>query len=145
MSVLRPSVLVVDGYAPFLEAMDFCLPFFGYEPLLAPDEAVARQVLAAVRADVLLVDIGLPAYSGLGLCRRLGTAAGGVAIPVVLLSRLIDPEIVERAHAAGAAKLIGKPFLWSDLLDAIATATRVQPRPGDSVLPVACRADCPQF
>jgi CheY-like chemotaxis protein len=133
MSTARRTVLVVDEYAPFREAMDYCLPVFDLEPVVVADHAAALQLAAAVRVDVVLLDIGWPGLTGLQFCREItrGTVLQG--IPVVLLSPVIRPEIVDQARAAGAAKLVGKLFLWADLLEALAgamTPRRSEPAPG---------------
>ena len=64
------------------------------------------------RADVLLVDVGLPGMSGIELCRHLRQQAAGNSeyIPyIIIITGLRDPDSIAHAIEAGANDYIQKP------------------------------------
>jgi FixJ family two-component response regulator len=67
--------------------------------------------------DCIVTDIHMPGISGLELTKLL--SAGGSNIPVVLITARSDTNLEARAAAAGAARLLRKPFEISDLIKCI--------------------------
>lgn len=80
----------------------------------------ARAFLDAPRPDCpscLVLDVRLPGISGLDFQEQL--AAGGIAIPVVLMTGHGDIPMSVRAMKAGAVDFLPKPFRDQDMLDAV--------------------------
>lgn len=94
------------------------------------EEAVA--VVQRARPDVLLLDIRMPALDGIGVLRRLGTAAP----PTLVLTTFDDPEISYQAIVAGARGYLLKNVRSASLLEAIdalaAGGTYFQPAFGET-------------
>jgi CheY-like chemotaxis protein len=109
-------VLLIDDYAGFREAMDYCLPKFGYVVLSAPDAPTALALAANHAVDVALIDIGLPRFTGLAVCDAIRHDAKLAGVPIVVMTGLMSAEITARARAAGAAEVVAKPFQWPHLL-----------------------------
>lgn len=81
------------------------------------------QALAAVRhqpVDVILLDLILPGAGGLELLQRLRVSSPGV--PVVLMTGMPSPAMVERAFALGATGIVRKPFHAAELVEAVLAA-----------------------
>ncbi len=72
------------------------------------------------RPDLVVLDVKMPRLDGISAAEQI--AAGRIA-PVVMLTAFSQPELVERARAAGAMAYVVKPFTKADLLPAIAMAT----------------------
>ncbi len=109
-------VLVIDEYASFREAMEYCLPKFGYAGLSAGTFGEAATLAKDHRIDVVLLDIGLPSLSGLAACEAIRRDRQLAHAPVVILSGVITAGIVAEARAAGAVEVVSKPFQWPQLL-----------------------------
>ncbi len=81
----------------------------GHEPL-----GPARDGLEAVDAarvdtpDLYLFDIGMPRLDGLAAAEAL--AAEGLRRPVVILTGVEDPHLVDRSVASGVAAYLTKPI-----------------------------------
>jgi AmiR/NasT family two-component response regulator len=93
-----------------LIALGLCerLRALGHEPIGPAgdgDEAVglARQS----RPDVYLFDIEMPNVDGLEAAKQL--AAGGLRRPVVVVTGVDDPGLIERAIASGVSAYLTKP------------------------------------
>lgn len=98
--------------------------------------ASAYEFLSGYRPGApgcLVVDVRLPGMSGLELQERL--VAGGVTLPVIIMTGHGDIPMAVRAMRAGALDFIEKPFHDQALLDriheAIARSQRLQDEAGE--------------
>ncbi len=73
----------------------------------AGDGETALQLAKAMRPDVAVLDIRMPAKDGIEVAREL--VKGGVCA-AVLLTAYVLPEFVQRATEAGAFGYLTKPF-----------------------------------
>jgi response regulator NasT len=80
----------------------------------------AVRLAAQHRPDLVVLDVKMPRLDGISAAEQI--AAARIA-PVVMLTAFSQPELVERARAAGAMAYVVKPFTKADLLPAIAMAT----------------------
>ncbi|MGH8694306.1 MAG: response regulator transcription factor [Burkholderiales bacterium] len=78
------------------------------------------QSLPARRPDCVVLDIRMPGMTGFDVQARL--KAAHVAVPIIFITALDDPEDEPRAMRAGAAAFLRKPFGDEELLAAIAVA-----------------------
>lgn len=95
------------------------------------DEALARY--GALRPDVVLLDYRMPGAVGLSLLRQL--LATDPEARVVMCSGTGDPEVRQKAIAAGAADWVLKPIYSQALiarLREIVTRMPRAPRPRDA-------------
>jgi CheY-like chemotaxis protein len=114
----------VDGMATILIADDSAdirrlvrLTFDGrYALLAAEDGAEALELLRQHRPDVAILDVVMPALSGLQVCRLVRADPDLAAIRVIVISANASAE---PAYDAGADRFIAKPFSPSLLLVAV--------------------------
>ena len=116
------SLLVVDDHRVFAEALGMLLRTEGDIELLdvAPDAETALGIVGKRRPDVVLMDVDLPGMNGIAATREI--VAGRPETRVIVLTALMDPEVVEGAAAAGARGFISKQRAADDLLGAIRAA-----------------------
>jgi CheY-like chemotaxis protein len=128
-------ILVVDDdpilrqmVRDFLEVADLAV----WEAVDGPDAVVQA---AAVRPDVILLDIMMPGMDGYTVCRTLKDEPTTRAIPVIVLTASADPGLNRQAYAAGATACLTKPFRREALLAVVQTAlqgaARRKPRTGN--------------
>ena len=70
--------------------------------------------------DLVVTDIQMPGVSGFDLQRELHARSDRT--PVIMITALPQPDIVQRALAVGAKACLLKPFDGSSLITAIETA-----------------------
>jgi DNA-binding NarL/FixJ family response regulator len=121
-SSARPRVLLADDHAGVLTAL---------QRLLAPSCDVVGQVTVGtsvleeatrLRPDVVVMDISMPALSGLDACKQVKDATPDTN--VIILTAATDDEIRHRAYELGASGFVLKHRVVEDLVEAIHTAMR---------------------
>jgi DNA-binding NarL/FixJ family response regulator len=115
-------LLLVDDHRVFAEALGMLLRTEGDIEFLdvAPDAETALGIVQKRRPDVVLMDVDLPGMNGIAATREI--VASRPETHVIVLTALMDPEVVEGAAAAGASGFISKQRAAEDLLGAIRTA-----------------------
>jgi len=108
MTADMAHVLVVDDDARLRELLRRYLTEHGFTVATAADAREARQRLADLAFDLIVLDVMLPDGSGLDICRSLRDRK--LHIPVILLTAL--KEDVDRIIGLelGADDYLGKPF-----------------------------------
>jgi two-component system, OmpR family, response regulator MprA len=107
-------ILVVDDDAAVRDSLARTLRFEGYQVETAFDGA---QALASVRAgepDAVVLDVSMPVLDGLEACREL--RAGGVLVPVLMLTARDSVGDRVAGLDAGADDYLVKPFALQELL-----------------------------
>jgi DNA-binding NarL/FixJ family response regulator len=118
----RNRVLIVDDHAGFRATARRLLESEGWRVVgEAEDAASALIAAAALRPDVILLDIALPDADGIDLARRLATADGSAA-DVVLVSSRDRNAYGPRLAASAAVGFIAKGDLRSHRLRALLAA-----------------------
>jgi FixJ family two-component response regulator len=107
-------VILVEDDAGLRGALERVLRASGFE---AQSYASAEAALADRRlawADCLVVDLNLPAMSGLDLVDRV--RQHGVAVPTVLITAHDEPRVRDEVKSRGIEHFRAKPFLGSALV-----------------------------
>jgi CheY-like chemotaxis protein len=96
----------------------------GYDTVIARD-ALQTVALAAQRnPDLVLLDIMMPAGTGLGALEKLKLSNRTASIPVIILSGVTEAERIEQVRQRGAVAYLPKPVDEEALLAAVASALR---------------------
>jgi len=114
------QILVVDDEDALLRLATQRLADLGYVPVGFRSGAEALAAFAAhpERFDAVLTDERMPGLSGTELVRALHALRPG--IPILVLTGYTDADRVQRARAAGANAVLGKPLAEQDLARALA-------------------------
>jgi len=129
------SILVVEDDPVLCEVLKDGLEHEGYRVQTVAD---GRAAVAAVRSeppDLVVLDVMLPALSGLDVCRQLRSSGDGTPI-IMLTARGLETDRV-RGLRLGADDYLAKPFGFSELLariEAVLRHTPRSPRAGDRVV-----------
>ncbi len=107
-------VILVEDDAGLRGALERVLRAAGFE---SQSYASAEAALADHRlewADCLVVDLNLPAMSGLDLVDRI--RQHGVTVPTVLITAHDEPRVRDEVRRRGIQHFLAKPFLGSALV-----------------------------
>lgn len=121
-----PKILVVEDQQSVVAIVRYHLESAGMDGYFASDVQDGWRLLTNERPDAAVIDIGLPGADGWSLIEKLREDERFARLPVVVLTGLIEPDVVRRAASLGCAYL-SKPFAASALLGKIRDA--LQPGP----------------
>ena len=128
---MTAPVYLVDDDAAVRDALSLLLSTVGIDVRAFPGPEDFLSALSKLDPGCLILDIRMPAISGLKLQERL--TASGVAWPTVVISGHGDIEACRKAFRNGAIDFLSKPVDEQDLIDAI--------QKGQSALRRATEAD----
>jgi two-component system response regulator RegX3 len=120
----RPTVLVVEDEASFVEALNIGLGREGFDVHVATDGIEALDVFDRVRPDVVLLDVMLPRLSGIDVCRRLRLRSQVPIIMVTAKGGEIDTVV---GLEVGADDYVTKPYRIRELVARIRAVLRRSP------------------
>jgi two-component system nitrate/nitrite response regulator NarL len=110
--------LLVDDSEQFLRAATTSLGRNGLEVVgTATSSATAREQVASLEPDVVLVDVGLGEESGFDLVLTLVDAFPYLASRIVLISTRAADDYRELVEASPAVGFISKSDLSADAID----------------------------
>jgi len=116
-------VLVVDDEKDITSVVEEHFTSLGYQVDVANHGTAALVQAAALRPDVVLLDVNMPEVSGDELLNRL--LAIDPTVPVVMLTGNADEDLARSFLRRGALDFVAKPFKLSMLEQVIATAVAV--------------------
>jgi two-component system cell cycle response regulator DivK len=114
-------ILVVDDIEANIRLLQAKLQAEYYDVLTAHDGASALEIAARERPDLILMDIQLPAISGLEVTRWLKEDQDLESIPVVAITAFAMRGDEERIRDGGCAAYIAKPISVAHFLETVRT------------------------
>jgi two-component system cell cycle response regulator DivK len=107
---VKPRVLVIEDNEQNLYLVTFILEKHGCEVHAARDGHDGVSAAAAIRPDIILLDIQLPGMDGYEVARQLSQNRDLAAVPIVAVTSYAMAGDREKALAAGCAGYIEKPI-----------------------------------
>lgn len=107
-----PLILVVDDDPTMRMLARAALEKEGCTVEEAEDGADAISVLAAVKPDLILLDVMMPRMDGFSVCEQVRRLPGLERTPVCMMTGLDDTASIHRGYQAGATDFITKPINW---------------------------------
>ncbi|MCT7960166.1 response regulator [Laspinema sp. D1] len=110
-----PLILLVDDDRTTRMMLHRAMHNEGYRVVEASDGIEGLELYKQLKPDMVLLDAKMPGMDGFSCCTQIKAIAGGVGIPVLMITSLEDEDSVERAFEAGATDYITKPIHWAVL------------------------------
>ena len=110
---MSPKVLVVEDERVINDAVADRLRAEGFAVDQAYDGPGAVATYAAVRPDLVVLDVMLPGFDGLEVCRRIQADS---PVPVLMLTARDDEADILVGLAVGADDYLTKPFRMRELV-----------------------------
>jgi two-component system, OmpR family, phosphate regulon response regulator OmpR len=107
-------ILVVDDDKRIRELLVTYLGSNGYRVTAAANAAEARNAMAGLAYDVIVLDVMMPGENGLDFASSLRASSNGV--PILMLSARTDAVDRIKGLAQGSDDYLGKPFEPEELL-----------------------------
>ncbi|MBF0127530.1 MAG: response regulator, partial [Magnetococcales bacterium] len=132
------SLLVVDDEPINRQIIGEMLKELGHLVTLAESGYAALDRLREGRFDAVLMDLRMPDMDGVETIRRLrNLESPNGTIPVLVLTADVTLEAIDRSHAAGANRVLGKPLLMTALQQALTELQHGTAAPPPQPVPAA--------
>ena len=114
------TILLVDDNPDIQTVISLSLEHFGYEVICANNGEQAISLTASRKPQIAIIDYGLPDMDGIEVGKRiLQLTENDGQVLLILFSGSHDPDIKERADAAGFQTYIVKPIRINSLIEQI--------------------------
>lgn len=115
------KILIVDDDPSIIRLLAVYLKTAGFSQVRSlTDPRQALDECESFRPDLLILDVFMPRLSGFDVLEKLNARQGDYK--VLILTCLDEPATREKALAAGACGVLGKPFSRSQALARIREA-----------------------
>lgn len=121
---MNKRVLVVDDDAKTVELVKLYLNRDGYKVEVAYDGMEALRLAREVRPDLIVLDLMLPGYDGLQVCRTLRQESD---VPIIMLTARTTEEDKLKGLGLGADDYVTKPFSPRELAARVRAVLRRLP------------------
>ena len=132
MSSGKRRVLVVDDEVSIAEAVAARLRAEGFEVHLAHDGPSAVAAEAAIEPDVVVLDVMLPGFDGIEVCRRIQARR---PVPVLMVTARDDETDILVGLGVGADDYLTKPFSIRELAARVYALLRTVDRATEAARP----------
>ncbi|MDB9524953.1 response regulator [Oscillatoria sp. CS-180] len=113
---LTAQIMVVDDDPLVLKTLRSLLEPWGLGVTGLASPAQFWELLHATHPDLLVLDVEMPAFSGIELCQAVRTSPDWEDLPILFLTSHRDAETVQAIFRAGADDYISKPIVGPELL-----------------------------
>ena len=120
----KATILIVDDAPDNLKIAAELLQRIGFHTREANSGEAALESHAAVRSDLILMDLRMPGIGGVEAIRRLRER--DAQVPLIAFTASGFDDLQQEARAAGANDVLYKPYRESALLETIARFLDVQ-------------------
>ena len=110
------KILIVEDEAKIARCVQLELMHEGYEVQTAGDGLSGLQAAQSWQPDLLILDLMLPALSGIEVCRRLRAGEQTESMPILMLTAKDDVSDKVTGLDMGADDYMTKPFAIEELL-----------------------------
>ncbi|BAY49384.1 multi-component transcriptional regulator, winged helix family protein [Scytonema sp. HK-05] len=112
----QAKVMILDDDPVALELLSNLLQPWGFRVKTLQDPQQFWEVLTTTTPDLLLIDLEMPTYSGIDLCRVVRQDPKWGNLPILVVTAYTDLESIQQVFAAGADDFIGKPVVGPELV-----------------------------
>jgi DNA-binding response OmpR family regulator len=105
----RYKILIADDDPVMSATLSGVLAAQGYALVIARDAMQVVMFALKDQPDVILLDINMPAGTGLGALKRLKASTRTASIPILVLSGATAPDLGALVRAQGAMDFLPKP------------------------------------
>ena len=118
----EPTVLIVEDEEYVLEIENSILTDDGLRTILARNGSDGIQLAKIHRPDLILLDLMMPAVSGIDVLVALKADPATANIPILVVSARTGWGSIEETYRLGAIDFVAKPFEYDELLSRVRRA-----------------------
>jgi two-component system chemotaxis response regulator CheY len=116
---MSKTILIVDDSASLRQVVRMALQAAGHTVLEAGDGKAALAMLDGRNVDIAVCDINMPIMNGIEFLKAVKALPAYKFMPVLMLTTESSDKHKEAGKAAGAKAWMTKPFIPSQLVNAV--------------------------
>jgi len=105
-----PTVLIIEDHPAQAELVATIVSSLGYHCELASDGAKGLAMLRETHPVLILLDLNMPQFDGLGFLQRFKSSGEFSTVPVIVTTASQSIEVITKVCAMGARDFIPKPI-----------------------------------
>ena len=108
--LIRKKILICEDDSSLLNIYNFVFKKEDVDILTLPD---GRELFSTAKRQVpslIILDLMMPEKDGLTALKELNSDPVTASIPVIVVSAVVQPEMVSQAKKLGAKEFLEKPF-----------------------------------
>ncbi len=123
------TIILVEDDLEMVKVYGAMLEGEGFDVVVAKDGLIALRMLAAVKPDVVVLDLTMPKFNGADVLKHIRSTPVLQAIPVIILTRahMTMASLTQQAEAIGADRALLKssctPIRLIGLIDDLLSET----------------------
>ncbi|WP_414754501.1 response regulator [Anabaena sp. CCY 9910] len=110
------KVMVIDDDPVMLDILSNLLQPWGLVVKTLQNPQKFWETLITTNPDLLMIDLEMPTYSGIDLCRVVRQDPHWGNVPILVVTVHTDIKSIQQVFAAGADDFIGKPVVGTELI-----------------------------
>jgi CheY-like chemotaxis protein len=119
-NLMSKNTLIIDDDEMSRGLLRMVLEYDGCHCVEAEGGAVGLSLLESQSFDVIILDNVMPGMPGMEFLNQLQHSPQKPAVPVIMVTGLLNPEIRENATRLGAYAIIEKPYDFGELRSMVA-------------------------
>ena len=123
----RQSILIIDDDDDQVDVLTHRLRSQGFETSSAESGKRGIDMVHEHRPHLVILDLRLPDIDGFSICQQLADDPTTCAIPVIIVSGMVRPDIIRRSRSVGCQYYVRKPYDPNALLLLIENALGKKP------------------
>ena len=117
----QPVILIVEDEPDVARLLAYRLRRRNFQTVTAADGQAGLNTALELQPDLVILDLMLPKFHGLEVCRMLKASPTTRDVPVLILTAVAKTADKVRAFACGADDYLTKPFAVAELLARVET------------------------
>ncbi len=111
-----PTIYFIDDSLTMREVIRGAFKRENMKVVACPDADTALAQMEETKPDVVITDVIMPGRDGYEVCQFVKQHPEMNAVPVILLSGVVNRDVAQKAFGVKADDLIRKPFLPQELI-----------------------------
>ena len=124
----QPVILIVEDEPDVARLLAYRLRRRNFQTVTAADGQAGLNTALELQPDLVILDLMLPKFHGLEVCRMLKASPTTRDVPVLILTAVAETADKVRAFACGADDYLTKPFAVAELLARVETLLLRRPQ-----------------
>jgi DNA-binding response OmpR family regulator len=111
--------MIIDDDPVMLDILTNLLQPWGLAVKTLQNPQKFWESLIKITPDLLMIDLEMPTYSGIDLCRVVRQDSHWGNLPILVVTAHTDTKTIQQVFAAGADDVIGKPVEGKELISRV--------------------------